>query len=603
MARLVGGLVALGVLLMAAPAHSAVGCLRGGAVLAVTVTEGSDVRLSVGDLGGGVHPIVVFPDNSDIPVACTNGSGTTNTINTIQVIDGTVGGGSTLEIVDPVAFAPGADAEPAGDPAEIEFVGNLGDGVDALRLQGGLVRDRFRAGTDGVNLNVDAEPPANQDPEITTAGIDVVTMLGGDGNDELSLQGGAGTGDASPLPGSLFGQQGNDLLDGNEAQNIMSADIGDDQLLGRGGDDFIAPNLGDDTADAGTGDDEFVSSAELGVRLDLALSGPQNTGEGVDTVTGFEDVIGGDSNDVVRGTDGANDFILAEGDDIVEGRGGDDTFSFGEEGDLEGADTVSYASAPAGVTVNLGSADPQDTGGAGVDTFFVAPDFVIGSEFADTLMGTAVRNIITGGGGADTISALDGDDRLELRDGTGDSGDCGPGNDTAIADLEGTDTLTACEIADFAPFLPDTTAPAFAGAVQAQPARFLASRRAPTDLGVLAARRGTRFVYELSEPASAGFVFQRRTTGRRVRGRCRKTTRRIRGRRRCTRFVRAGSLGAAASGGVNRTRFNGIVRGRPLKPGRYRALVTASDEAGNRSATASVSFRVLKPRPRRNRRA
>jgi hypothetical protein len=61
-----------------------------------------------------------------------------------------------------------------------------------------------------------------------------------------------------------------------------------------------------------------------------------------------------------------------------------------------------------------------------------------------------------------------------------------------------------------------------------------------------------------------------------------KPTRRNRGARRCTRYVRMrGSYSRAGSAGLNRFRFSGRLRGRKLKPGRYRLVGNA---AGDRAA-------------------
>jgi Ca2+-binding RTX toxin-like protein len=68
-----------------------------------------------------------------------------------------------------------------------------------------------------------------------------------------------------------------------------------------------------------------------------------------------------------------------------------------------GTDTVSYALAQGGVTVNLSVAGPQETFGAGIDTLTNIEN-VTGSAFADTLIGNGGANVLTGGAGGDTLS-------------------------------------------------------------------------------------------------------------------------------------------------------------------------------------------------------
>ena len=126
---------------------------------------------------------------------------------------------------------------------------------------------------------------------------------------------------------------------------------------------------------------------------------------------------------------------------------------------------------------------------------------------------------------------------------------------------------------------PDRTAPAFAGLDLTRDA--------------FRARRGTTVLYSLSEAAAVTFVVQRRTSGRRVNGRCVKRTRSNRTRPRCVRYVRVGAPRTEqATAGANRLRL----RTRRLKAGRYRLLAIAVDLAGNRSARSRIPFRILAKR-------
>jgi hypothetical protein len=104
------------------------------------------------------------------------------------------------------------------------------------------------------------------------------------------------------------------------------------------------------------------------------------------------------------------------------------------------------------------------------------------------------------------------------------------------------------------------------------------------------ARRGTTVLYALTEAATVTVRLQRRTSGRRVNGRCVKRKRSNRTRPRCVRYVRAGARQTKqATAGSNRLRL----RTRRLKPGRYRLLIAAVDLAGNRSPRSRLPFRVL----------
>lgn len=81
--------------------------------------------------------------------------------------------------------------------------------------------------------------------------------------------------------------------------------------------------------------------------------------------------------------------------------------------------------------------------------------------------------------------------------------------------------------------------------------------------------------------------------GARARGRGRAPTSANRANRRCLRFVRVGELSQAATAGARSTFFAGRLRGRALSLGGYRALLSATDAAGNRSAAVAIAFRVV----------
>jgi hypothetical protein len=140
----------------------------------------------------------------------------------------------------------------------------------------------------------------------------------------------------------------------------------------------------------------------------------------------------------------------------------------------------------------------------------------------------------------------------------------------------------------------DTVAPVFASS-RVTPATFAVNTAGAAETPVTgAARKGTTFVYSLSEPARVVFAIQRKLKGRRVGGKCRPPSRSNRRRRACTRFVRAGAFAQLAVAGQNRKRFSGKIGKRKLKPGKYRATLTATDAAGNRSSPRRLNFKVVR---------
>jgi dipeptidyl aminopeptidase/acylaminoacyl peptidase len=106
--------------------------------------------------------------------------------------------------------------------------------------------------------------------------------------------------------------------------------------------------------------------------------------------------------------------------------------------------------------------------------------------------------------------------------------------------------------------------------------------------------RSTTFRFTVSERARIAFKFERRSKGRKIGNRCRTKTTRNRTRRPCYRYVRLPGFRRSAHSGRNRTRFRGRLRGKALRPGRYRATLRATDSTGNRSRPSHLSFTILR---------
>jgi hypothetical protein len=94
------------------------------------------------------------------------------------------------------------------------------------------------------------------------------------------------------------------------------------------------------------------------------------------------------------------------------------------------------------------------------------------------------------------------------------------------------------------------------------------------------------------------FAVERKTTGRRVKGRCAKRTRRNRRARRCSRFVRLkGSFSTQVTPGQNSVAFRGRLRGRALPAGSYRLVATPLSAVQRRpGGVRRAAFRIQQPR-------
>ncbi len=107
-------------------------------------------------------------------------------------------------------------------------------------------------------------------------------------------------------------------------------------------------------------------------------------------------------------------------------------------------------------------------------------------------------------------------------------------------------------------------------------------------------KKGTTFVYRLSEAARVVFKVEQKLPGRRVGGRCRKPTRANRRRPVCTRLVASGAFAQSARAGQSTKRYSGRIGRRALKLGKYQATLTARDSAGNLSRPRRLGFRVVR---------
>jgi Ca2+-binding RTX toxin-like protein len=134
------------------------------------------------------------------------------------------------------------------------------------------------------------------------------------------------------------------------------------------------------------------------------------------TGTAGDDVlVAGTGNNVLNAGDGNDVLTAGNGNNELHGGAGNDLLFSGVGNDLldggDGIDTVSYAHATSGVTVDLGLLTPQNTAGAGMDTL-TGLENLTGSNFNDSLMGNNNSNIITGGLGNDVLNGGGGDDFL-----------------------------------------------------------------------------------------------------------------------------------------------------------------------------------------------
>jgi Ca2+-binding RTX toxin-like protein len=279
-----------------------------------------------------------------------------------------------------------------GNAGNDTLMGRAGDDT----LIGGLGDDRLEGG-DGIDTVDYADGPQGVTVNLATG-----TVSGAAGSDTLTgiedVRGSRGddtiTGNASA--NRVKGETGNDRIDGGAGDDMLFGDAGDDTLIGGAGNDAIAGGAGVDTADYAT--------AGRSVTVDLSNIRAQNTGAGLDTVTGIENLRGTNFADTFTGSADANRIKGEGGDDTIRGLGGDDTL-FGDAG----ADML-----------NGGTGYDVLSGGAGVDRFifdsldgdFVS-DWASGEKIDVSAFAGAAVNIVSRGGRATVSFDRDGDGQFD----------------------------------------------------------------------------------------------------------------------------------------------------------------------------------------------
>jgi len=317
------------------------------------------------------------------------------------------------------------------------LAGGLGD--DTLEGLGGA--DALYGGEDtqdrtitiGANLDLNRGDTASYANYAGTAGVTASLIDLG-----LSVtQSGDAAGDTFYDIENLTGSNYGDTLIGDGSNNILRGGGGNDILEGRGGADLLIGGGDSGTIDTAS----YAHAVRSGVPItnlitnevtyvgltasltDVSTLNNSNTttlavsGDAVgDAYVGIQNLLGSDYNDILVGNSGVNTLSGGMGDDTLEGLAGADYMV----GSL-GSDTVSYDHAGAAVVSSLTTSFTQgiapDTthvavaGDAAGDTYSSIEN-MLGSYFADTLIGDSGDNIIHGGADNDTLEGMGGADAL-----------------------------------------------------------------------------------------------------------------------------------------------------------------------------------------------
>ncbi|MGE4440458.1 MAG: cadherin-like domain-containing protein [Desulfomicrobium sp.] len=311
-----------------------------------------------------------------------------------------------------------------------------GAGADLLWGGWGYDMVSYRNASQGVRIDL-----GNQNNKRGQVGAP-----GGEENgDELwYVDGVIGSDHADTLIGSSVGDDENNTWGGtlSSVHNLLKGGAGNDLLMGLGGADTLDGGDGIDTAD--------YSLSEDSVCVDLNLTGPQ-TGGG--EVTKTPTTIDGSNPGNFYGDNHARGDVLISIENVTGSAHDDELIGNGEDNVLSGlagadsiaggggSDTVDYGASASGVKVDLNLQDgstAQTGGEAGNHAdgdVLTGMENVTGSAHADTLVGDAGANILSG---------LDGDDVITA--GAGDTVDGGAGSDVLLSSDANLDIATSTRI-------------------------------------------------------------------------------------------------------------------------------------------------------------
>jgi glucose/arabinose dehydrogenase len=212
----------------------------------------------------------------------------------------------------------------------------------------------------GITAGAGCSQPAPNRVDCPVAGVSLVTLNLGDGNDSVTAAG------STHRRLALNGGDGDDALNGGDKKDTIAAGNGDDDLTAGAGDDLLSGGAGADRFDGGPGVDRALyDDHAAGINVDIEPSGPASDDDGNasdgaatsrdDVLPSIEWIVGTALADVLDATFAvtgvtlygkAGADVITDGpfDDALNGGGGPDTINCVNGGNdsnvVQAADTV-----------------------------------------------------------------------------------------------------------------------------------------------------------------------------------------------------------------------------------------------------------------------
>ncbi len=336
-----------------------------------------------------------------------------------------------------------------------------GAGNDTLSAQDVYVTPGGHDTANGTFSHIDyssASAPVHMSSTTTHSRV-------GDYYSDEAWVGGTATSDAGSSASVTFGRAeifgsafGDTLVMDQHYQTVfmpqvdLYGGVGDDTIFAGPHGAILAGGDGMDTLDfsaIGTGANAYTQPPAIGVTVDLSVVGGQATGYGVDTLSGFENVVGTAQADQLSGDGGANQLYGGAGDDTLSGAAGNDTLAGGPGNDVlfggDGDDTVvfNFGSNLAGfqhvgATLVVTGPDGSDTL-AGIEHLQFADAVLSLADVVDRAAPTPAPGMSVTGTSGMIVQGGSGNDLLNGSSGGNDTFEGGPGSDT-INGGDGIDT-------------------------------------------------------------------------------------------------------------------------------------------------------------------
>jgi Ca2+-binding RTX toxin-like protein len=229
-------------------------------------------------------------------------------------------GNDTLSAFEGLIGSSAADHLYGDDATFNFFVGGAGN--DVMDGRGGTNAVLYTLAPQAVSVNL-GDGSASGDGLDTLIGIQ---GLAGSPFDD-SLTGGART-------DVILGDTGNDALRGAGGRDQLLGNEGDDTVYGDAADDFLVGGPGNDGLDGGSGSNDAVLFDSATGPITASLAAGTATGDGVDSLSRVESLVGSQAADSLTGNGASNRIAGLAGADILYGKGGSDLLVGGEGSDI-----------------------------------------------------------------------------------------------------------------------------------------------------------------------------------------------------------------------------------------------------------------------------